>query len=824
VSKINSIFFCFLFLVSGSFIQSQNKSSVQSKLIDSLKAVVKNQKDGPDKVGTLIELATEIRKTSVHEAEEIAKKALFLAQSLKDQKLISRAEIIHVTILSELEKFDEAALIVERSLKNAERSGDKELQANALFTSGNLKEVRVKYEDAIKDHLKALEIRKNLLSEAQSLGNSKAVHGFKYDVASSYLNLGDIYEKNDNLNEAVKSYIFCIGAYKEVGEKHFLSIAYNNIGLVYSSLGNYNKALSSSFDALKLKENLKDEAGIANTYHNIGNVYLNLGNYDEALKNYSFAHDLWLKNNDRTSIVMSYGNIGVAYESKGNFTEALKMYEAALKESIAGKNNDHMAPCYINIGNLHIKEGDILAGKGDLKGTSEKYNEAVKNYDASFKILEQGNDKPNLAILGMNMGVLYGKLKKYDLSKQYLQKSLVLSKELNNLQVISYVYGNFHELDTMLGDYKQAYRHYKAYIHCRDSLVNEESSKKTIEMQMQYDFDKKETETKLQQEKKDAITQKEINHQKQQRNFSLIGIGLVALLAIFILKGYRQKQKANILLEEKNVLIANQKHLVEEKNTEITASITYAKRLQQAILSPEKTLQKLFKESFILYKPKDIVSGDFYWILHIEDKSKNKNIAAFAAADCTGHGVPGAFMSMLNSTLLNQTAYNPNINTPADALNFLNQELPKNLRSADDTQNIKDGMDIAFCLIDFEKNLLQYSGANNPCWIIRDGALIELKPVKQAITASEEYDKKAFVNQLFPLQKNDCIYIFTDGYADQFGGPKGKKFKYRTLSDLLLVINDQTLEKQSKILDQKFLEWKGDLEQVDDVCIIGVRI
>ncbi len=263
---------------------------------------------------------------------------------------------------------------------------------------------------------------------------------------------------------------------------------------------------------------------------------------------------------------------------------------------------------------------------------------------------------------------------------------------------------------------------------------------------------------------------------------------------------------------------------IEEKQKEIVDSIKYAKRLQKAILASEKTMKLVFEQSFILYRPKDIVSGDFYWILHIEDKHIKKNIFAFAAADCTGHGVPGAFMSMLNSTLLNQTAYNPDINTPADALNFLNKELPKNLRSSEDAENINDGMDIAFCVIDINKGILKYSGANNPCWIVRDNELIELKPIKQAITASIEYEKKTFYDEEFPLKKGDSIYIFTDGYADQFGGPKGKKFKYKTLSDVLLSVNEEPLEKQRQVLEKTFDDWKGTLEQVDDVLIMGIRI
>jgi serine phosphatase RsbU (regulator of sigma subunit) len=278
------------------------------------------------------------------------------------------------------------------------------------------------------------------------------------------------------------------------------------------------------------------------------------------------------------------------------------------------------------------------------------------------------------------------------------------------------------------------------------------------------------------------------------------------------------------LVAERTRDLKHQKELIEEKQTQILDSINYARRLQNAILTTDRTMQAIFRESFVMYKPKDIVSGDFYWMLHIEDQKKDKNIFIMAAADCTGHGVPGAFMSMLNSTLLNQTAYNPNINTPSDALNFLNVELPKNLRSVNDNENINDGMDIAFCLIDLNRNKMKYAGANNPCWIIRNDELIELKPLKQAITAATGYEKKPFVDQEIELQKNDSIYLFTDGYADQFGGPNGKKFKYKTLGQLLLKIHNDPCEKQKEILETTFMDWKGNLEQVDDVCIIGIRI
>ena len=269
-------------------------------------------------------------------------------------------------------------------------------------------------------------------------------------------------------------------------------------------------------------------------------------------------------------------------------------------------------------------------------------------------------------------------------------------------------------------------------------------------------------------------------------------------------------------LEEKN-------EIIEEKNKDISDSINYAQRIQQAVLPPMEKLDKLLKEYFILYKPKDVVSGDFYWHAKVQTTppggDPDHNIVVLAAVDCTGHGVPGALMSIIGSTILNQTIANAAINTPAEALAFLNKEVTKSLNS------IKDGMDMALVAINLDKMELQYAGANNPIYIVRDKKFIEIKADKQAIGAdTDNAEVKVFTNHVIPLQKGDCIYLFTDGYADQFGGPLGKKFKYKKFQELLVEIQDNTTEEQKHILNYHHEQWKGDLEQVDDILVIGVRV
>jgi serine phosphatase RsbU (regulator of sigma subunit) len=269
-------------------------------------------------------------------------------------------------------------------------------------------------------------------------------------------------------------------------------------------------------------------------------------------------------------------------------------------------------------------------------------------------------------------------------------------------------------------------------------------------------------------------------------------------------------------LEEKNVII-------EEKNKDISDSINYAQRIQQAVLPPLEKLDRSLNEYFVLYKPKDVVSGDFYWHASVKTTPPNGDpsydIVVLAAVDCTGHGVPGALMSIIGSTILNQTVTNAAINTPAEALSFLNKEVTKSLNS------IKDGMDMALCSINMSKMELQYAGANNPIYIVRDKQFTSVKPDKQAIGAdTENADVKIFTNHVIPIQKGDCIYLFTDGYADQFGGPLGKKFKYKQFQDLLVEIQDNTIAEQKQILNFHHEQWKGDLEQVDDILVIGVKI
>ncbi len=276
---------------------------------------------------------------------------------------------------------------------------------------------------------------------------------------------------------------------------------------------------------------------------------------------------------------------------------------------------------------------------------------------------------------------------------------------------------------------------------------------------------------------------------------------------------------------ERTEQVVRQKEEIETQNQEleilykhVTDSIKYAKRIQEAILPPDSLVKKLLPNSFVLYKPKDIVSGDFYWIDEKDDKTM------FAAVDCTGHGVPGAFMSIVGYNLLKHVVNNNNFTMPSLILDRLNDGVSETLHHGHEEAQAKDGMDLSFCTIDFKNLELQYAGAYNPLYIIRNGELLQTKADKFPIGLFLGEEKKRFTNHVIPLQKDDCVYIFSDGYADQFGGSNGKKFMAKHFRDLLLSVCEKPIELQKEILNNTIEEWRGQLDQVDDILVIGVKI
>jgi tetratricopeptide (TPR) repeat protein len=582
--------------------------------------------------------------------------------------------------------------------------------------------------------------------------------------------------------------------------------AFNHIGRIFFSKGDYADAIANQFENLKCSDQLKNKTLVANAYNEIATIYDAQGNYEDAIKFYTQSLELRKQLNDKEELAASYNNIGTIYDFEGKFNQALDYYNKGLTINLEIKNNEELAKNYANIGVVYKELTD--------------YNMALEYTDKSIAIDEQYGYTEGACAGLFNLGDIYYLQKNYKLSNQYYDKALKIAKELGLKDYLKEGYLNMTNLDSALGDYKAVYHSYKNFITYRDSLRNEESTKKTLEEQYKYEGEKKEAAIKAEQDKRDAIASEENRRQRLMLWLIAIiatGIGVVALV---IYRSLQQNKKAKEIIEIKSKETEEQKHLVEEKQKEILDSITYAKRLQQAILPAREEIKKYLPDSFLYYKPKDIVAGDFYWMEHLD------NNTFIAAADSTGHGVPGAMVSIVCSNALNRAVKEFELRDTGKILDKTRELVLETFEKSG--EEIKDGMDISLLRIRYQvpgiKADVQWSGANNQLWYIKkEGAeVLEIKADKQPIGQTDH--AKPFTTHVLEMEKGDILYLMTDGYPDQFGGEKGKKFKYKQLEVNLLANSTKDLEGQGNSLSYAFDDWKGSLEQVDDVTIIGIKL
>jgi serine phosphatase RsbU (regulator of sigma subunit) len=362
------------------------------------------------------------------------------------------------------------------------------------------------------------------------------------------------------------------------------------------------------------------------------------------------------------------------------------------------------------------------------------------------------------------------------------------------------------------------------YIDNRDKTKSIESSEIALKKSLQYEFEKEALKDSLEFEKEKEVQDVQIKEQETQAYVLYIGIAFMVLLFLIGIRSYQRKKKDNKKIQEQKKEVENQKIEIENQHIalaqthqEISDSISYAKRIQEAILPPSSTLERHLKNGFVFYQPKDVVSGDFYWL------AEHNSRVILAAADCTGHGVPGAMVSVVCHNALNRVLREFNIDQPAKILDQTRKIIIETFEAS--SENVKDGMDISLCSWDASKNELQWAGANNPLYIIRADNPSEIEiidPDKQPIGKFEK--AFPFTNHSIQLNKGDSYYLFTDGYMDQFGGEKGKKYKYSKFRNFLISSLNQNMDAQGKLIEEEFNRWKGGYEQLDDVCVIGVQV
>tara|TARA_B100001287_G_scaffold62849_1_gene51046 strand:- start:482 stop:2416 length:1935 start_codon:yes stop_codon:yes gene_type:complete len=581
----------------------------------------------------------------------------------------------------------------------------------------------------------------------------------------------------------------------KVDNKKYMSNALHNQGASFYIKGNNEKALYYYEKSLKIKEEIGDKKGMGRSYNNIGNIYNIQGNDEKAKEYYEKCLKITVEIGYKKGIGGSYNNIGNIYKNQGNYEKALYYYEQSLriKEEIGDKSG--IGSSYNNIGAIYNDQGN-----------NEK---ALEYYEKCLKISEEIGNKSGMGPSLRNIGIIYKEQGNYKKALECLLKSKKIYEEINVITDLDKTAKALVEVYEKIGKDKKALENHKLYVFVKDSLAKMDAEKQLYKFEIDKKYELEKQADSIKYENEIVLHQAEAKTQKQRSN-GLALIAVIVILSLFIVFGQlKSVKKGKLLVEERNIVI-------EEKQKEITDSINYAKRLQDGILVPFDLVQSWLSESFILFKPKDIVSGDFYWIEKIGEK------IYFAVADCTGHGIPGALVSIICSNALSKSLEEDKIISPGKILDATRKLVEERfVRSAD---SIKDGMDISLCCLDVKTKTITWSGAMNPLWIVKKDAkeIQELKPDRQAVGMVE--NPKPFTEHKIKLVVGDSIYLFSDGYIDQFGGLKGKKYMKGKMKKFVISLQNQSMQEQLVSFEKEFNSWKGNRDQIDDVCVMGVKV
>jgi len=721
-------------------------------------------------------------------------------------------------------------------------------------------------------------------SENDLTDSKKDFKKYKLYNANILYILGDYYQNRGNYLKSIDYYDDALVIFKFYNEIKRISDCLNYIGLSYYYNGRYPEALTNFFESLKIREKLSDKKGCSDCLNNIGLVWYNQNNFEKASEYYSKSLAIDEELADSVGIAIGYNNIGLSYFFQLKYQKALEYYAKSIRirKSINDKNG--IAECTFNIAILYLDSGLMVESKKYLLEALSLY-ESLSNNQGKCAVLRE------LANLSNNNGDI-------NLAINYSKECLKIAETIGLINEVRFAHSYLYSSYKALNDFKQALYHHEIYKKLTDSLLNSDKLSQISNMEAYYQNEKKQKEIELLNKEKE-LQKTEIKRQTTQKYAFIFGFILMLGITVLALFSYRKIKTQHKIIEHKNSELSQQneeitaqrdeieyqrqeistqkdvavaqRDLIMFQNVEITDSIKYAKRIQEAVLSSFNFIEDFSIRQFVFFKPKDIVSGDFYWFL------KRGDNLIIAVADCTGHGVPGAFMSMLGISFLNEIVRKKEVTQANHVLNYLRTAIVNALQQRGIQGEQKDGMDISLIAIKTTiqssklqapseendeqlnnrtieqrtsnsctegtrsvkhqtTNVLeaQWAGANNPLWLIRNNdnkkmppfekvvSLEELKPDKMPIAIYEKMD--SFTNHELQLQANDCIYLMTDGYQDQFGGIKNKKFLSKNLKQLLLDNCHSEMNIQKTILNSTFENWRGNNEQIDDITIIGLKV
>ena len=598
--------------------------------------------------------------------------------------------------------------------------------------------------------------------------------------------------------------------------------AYELKGNVAFYESDYEEAIYGYYEAIKISEKI-DPVIALSSYVNIALVYNKIGNTTKARRYANKSYVLAKKHENNSVVLIALNLLGILEKNDGNIDLAIKHYTEGVALARQTGNNQRLAEILSNLSNIYFDQ--------------KEFDKGFELFNESMEISKVDGTYYSLAYSYLTLAENYYAAGRTNEALDAAHKSLNYSKLSGNYEFIINAHKILSEIAHSRGDHKGAYTYLMAAENYRDSLRTNDVNDAVLSAEEVYLDEKKAFADSIKQAQADLkqANEDKLNDQKIQSRELLLSIsGLMLLVVSF---GVFFLFKNNKLIKAKNKTVENQKAEIQLQHQKITDSINYAQRIQDAIISNETEWKKISNDYFVLFKPKDVVSGDFYWAHH----DVKNNLSIWAVADCTGHGIPGAFMSMLGIGFLNEIIIENKSTDPGEILTQLRNKIISALNK-DGKSLAKDGMDISICVWDKSNNNLAYAGANNPLWIIRNNAIDSPENVSRTVDDLNDHyflhevapDKMPigfqlahpppFTTKNISIQPNDLIVLLTDGYADQFGGEQGKKLKYKPLKKLLCDLKSNAVSNQEEFLNQAFEKWKGEHEQIDDVCLVGVSV
>lgn len=634
---------------------------------------------------------------------------------------------------------------------------------------------------------------------------------------AKYWDMLGYFKRNEaNYRESIQHHLSALEIAINLKDSLLLTRVYNNLGVAYRRTDQYQKATENHLKALSIASKINSLRSKTIAINSLGNIESAQENYDKAIEYFKEALQIEQESTNILGLAINYNNIGEAYEHKGDYDEALVYYNLSLENNQLLNNTKGMVISYNSLGNIYKHK--------------KQFELALSYYQKALSLADSLNEKYYDAFIHINLGEVFLRLNAFENSLNYLTEAVSISKEINsklNLRDANFLLSEVYE---RMGNHSLSLQHFKTASLFKDSILNIEATRNMAYLKTIYNQEKQEREierlTTLQ-----SIQEKENRSQRRYLILILFALILASTGFFTYYRMYSYKQKANITLKIQKKEIEKQRNFIEQKNKNLeqanyliekyihtlTDSIEYAQKIQHAILPPMEELSMYFNENFVLYIPKDIVSGDFYWFGQVDDK------ILVSAVDCTGHGVPGAFMSLIAFELINMAVHKNNLLSPEKILDYLHEEVKISLRKTDLHNGLKDGMDISFCSIDKGTGLLEFAGALSPVFIIRNRKLFSLKYDKWSIGTIYLNHNDTYSKKQFQLEKGDAVYLFTDGFISQFGGPKNKKINKTMFLDTLLNIQDLSMMDQKVVLNEIFTNWRGRKEQTDDILIIGFK-